>query len=245
MLKLSLVISDSTLQFFSRYFRQAASVFQLQMNFRVGLEACVKSVVSLLMWRKEVFFLLSSRWSLSVLCVSWPMQQQMRKSCLWAVGAMLRCDVCARVCVSHCVCNPLGLWLMTSQSPVFPCPRWDSTRMLHTVFRNRGWEEEMHFYQKLFFNIQNTLPVTAVSVESWELITSKGKCVKLGLKHEEVVHLFINRSSLSEVGLDAFFPWVQSRWKPPSPVGLLWVKVWADLYWQRIYLLGGNSDWLR
>lgn len=34
-----------------------------------------------------------------------------------------------------------------------------------------------------------------LTVESWELITSKGKCVKLGLKREDVVHLFINSSS--------------------------------------------------
>ena len=40
-----------------------------------------------------------------------------------------------------------------------------------------------------------TLAVMTLSEETWELITSKAKCFKLGLKQEEVVHLFINCSS--------------------------------------------------
>lgn len=54
---------------------------------------------------------------------------------------------------------------------------------------------------------RNTLPVTTLTVESWELITSKAKCVKVGeSKREEVLHLFINSSSSLEDGLDVLVP---------------------------------------
>lgn len=174
-------------------------------------------------------------------------QQQMRKSCLWDVG---QCWDGMSVYLCLCLC-------LTLFATLWGCGSWHLSpqcfRALGEIqqgcctqffFRNSGEERRCASTLHNFLH-PNTLPVTTASVESWELITSKGKCVKLGLKHDEVAHLFINRSSSSEVGLDVSFPWVQSRWKPSSPVHLWRVKVWADVCWLRIYLLGGNLGWLR
>lgn len=54
-----------------------------------------------------------------------------------------------------------------------------------------------------------------LTVEPWELITSKGNSVEPEMKQVEDVHLFIISSSLSDVCLVVSLPWGRRHGEKP------------------------------